>query len=303
MKRFVIMLMVFGLLAVSSNCAMLKAQEAEAPKKDAIKIAVTAAFVSDKGMPEYEKMVEYIANKIGKPVEVVSGLSYEDVNTLFAEGKIQVAFVCGYAYTKEGDKIGMELLVAPVMKDPKYLNRPIYYSYVIVPKDSPTQTFADLKGKKYAYSDPLSNSGHNMPRYKLATMGFIEDDYFGVLDYSGSHEKSIEMVARKVYDGASVDSLVWDYDNKYYPENTSKTRILETMGPAGIPPVVVPEKLDLAVKEKLKDIFLNMHNDSKGKEILDKCMVEKFVVVEDSNYDSIRDMESFAKQFLGPKYK
>jgi len=57
-------------------------------------------------------------------------------------------------------------LVAPLVYD-----EPVYYSYVIVPRDSPVQPFEELRGKRYAFSDPLSNSGHLVPRYILAEIG------------------------------------------------------------------------------------------------------------------------------------
>lgn len=266
-----------------------------------VKVAVTAAFVSARGMDIYKDVLDYMSKKLGQPVTLVSGLSYQKVNELLRLGTVQEAFVCGYAYTREKKKCDLELLCAPVMKDPQYQGKPVYYSYVIVPKDSKAKSFKDLRGKKYALSDPLSNSGHNMPRYKLAQMGTTKEKFFSVCDFTGAHEKSIELVARKVYDGASIDSLVWDYDNKYHPESTSKTKVIEKHGPAGIPPVVVPRRIDPKLKKSLQSILVNMHKDPQGRRILDKALMSKFVVVDDSNYDSIRQMESFALKFLSKK--
>lgn len=263
-----------------------------------IKAAVTAAFVSARGMPLYKDILDYMSKKLERPMELVSGLSYERVNNLIRLGTIQAGFVCGYAYTREKQKSDMEVLGAPVMKDPQYGGKPVYYSYVIVPLDSKARRFEDLRGKKYALSDPLSNSGHNMPRYKLAQMGETKESFFSVSDFTGAHEKSIELVARKIYDGASVDSLVWDYDNKYFPEFTSKTRILEKHGPAAIPPVVVPRSLDSKLKGALQKILVTMHEDPAGRAILDRALLSNFVVVDDSHYDGIREMERFALKFL-----
>ena len=50
------------------------------------------------------------------------------------------------------------------------------------------------------------------------------------------------------------------------------------------------------IKERLKQIFLNAHNDNKGRELLSKMMIDKFVVIDDSAYDSVREMKSWLEK-------
>jgi phosphonate transport system substrate-binding protein len=101
------------------------------------------------------------------------------------------------------------------------------------------------------------------------------------------------MVAKKLSDGASVDSLIYDYAAKKNPTYTQLTKIIEKSPPYGIPPVVVNKSLDPKLKEAIKNAFLNMHNDPKGKAILSGIMVDKFIVPKDSDYNSVREMEKF----------
>lgn len=44
----------------------------------------------------------------------------------------------------------MELLVAPEVR-----GETVYYSYIIVPSDSPAQRFADLRGLTFGFTDPF----------------------------------------------------------------------------------------------------------------------------------------------------
>jgi pimeloyl-ACP methyl ester carboxylesterase len=46
----------------------------------------------------------------------------------------------------------------------------VYYSYIIVPEASPVRAFAELRGKSFAFTDPLSNTGKLVPTYMLARM-------------------------------------------------------------------------------------------------------------------------------------
>ncbi|MCM8832078.1 MAG: PhnD/SsuA/transferrin family substrate-binding protein [Candidatus Omnitrophica bacterium] len=63
---------------------------------------------------------------------------------------MDVAFVCGWPYYVEGyDKLGLELLAAP-----KIGGKTVYYSYIIVKKDSDITNFEELirEIKKYLES-------------------------------------------------------------------------------------------------------------------------------------------------------
>jgi phosphonate transport system substrate-binding protein len=130
----------------------------------------------------------------------------------------------------------------------------------------------------------------------LARMNETPDTFFNKYIFTFHHDKSVKAVAQGVVDGASVDSLVWEYLNRTNPEFTSKTRIILKSPPYAIPPVVVPKSLDPGLKERLRQIFLNAHNDDKGRELLNKMMIDKFVVIDDSAYDSVREMKSWLEK-------
>ncbi len=188
-------------------------------------------------------------------------------------------------------EFGLELLVAP-----QVYGGTVYYSYIIVSKDSPVKSFQELRGKTFAFVDPLSNSGKLVPSYMLAKMNETPESFFKNSFYTHAHDKSIKAVAAGAVDGAAVDSLIWEYEDRTNPEFTSKTKIIEKSPPHGITPVVVRHGIDLALKEKLRQIFLNAHNDVKGREILKGMMIEKFVPIDDKAYDSIREMKQWVEQ-------
>ncbi len=168
-------------------------------------------------------------------------------------------------------------------------NKPVYYSYLIVHKDSKYKSFSDLRGRTFTYGDEISNSGYNMPRAHLIDLGETAG-FFGKVVRSGSHEESIRMVALGLADISAVDSIVYDYDLVKNPEYVQQTKILKVLGPAGTPPVVASTKLPLPLREKIRDIFLGMENDPAGKLILEKALLDRFAIVDDSHYDSIRKM-------------
>ena len=78
-------------------------------------------------------------------------------------------------------------------------------------------------------------------------------------------------------------------------KNVKQTRIIRVSDAYGIPPVVVRPSLDLNLKAKLKEILLNMHKEKEGREILNSMFIDKFVEVDDSAYDSIRQIRERAR--------
>ena len=260
-----------------------------------IRIAMSAAFVSEAGVGVYDDISTYLAGEMGNKVEFVTGFGYETINDMLSSGAVDVGFVCGLPYVLLHDqaKSAVELLAAPVMKDKRYGDVPKYYSDLVVRKDSDIQSINDLKGRTYVFNDKISNSGYNMPRYRLLKLG-LTDGFFGEVLRSGSHEESLRMVAAGKADASFVDSLVLEYDKAHGLGVASELRVIESVGPAGIPPVVVSHKVPDAMRRDLQRHLLAMHENPKGRAILDRALVQRFVAPGDSNYDDIRTMKQAA---------
>jgi len=251
-----------------------------------IRIAVSAIISPEETLVYYRDMFDYISEKMDVPVELVQRKTYQEVNDLIRRNSVDAAFVCSLAYVEGKDQFGMELLAVPIIR-----GEPHYNSYIIVPKDSNINSLEEMKGKTFAFTDPLSNSGKLSPEYMLVQMGENPESFFKLTFFTYSHDKSIQAVAEKMVDGAAVDSLVWDFKNSTDPRFTSRTRIISKSSPYGIPPIVVSKDIDPALKEKLQITLLHMHEDKKGREILDKIGIDRFSKGNDSLYDSVREMK------------
>jgi phosphonate transport system substrate-binding protein len=287
-----------GLRLVLAVCLFFPVTGVAGEKEpEVINVAMTAAFVSEKGVGVYEDISKYLEKKTGMKTRFITGLSYSAVNAMIEKGAAHLAFVCGYPYILSHDGKNApptKLLAAPVNELPLYKDQPKYYSYVIVHKDSPIAKFEDLKGKAYVYNDSISNSGYNMPRAKMVALGATQG-FFGKILHSGSHEQSIRMIAEKQADASSVDSLVLDYALNHDEPYAKDVKIIETLGPAGVPPVVYSTSLPKATVDKLRAALLDMKNDPEGQAILKKANLSKFVTVDDSNYDDVRKMAKDAE--------
>jgi phosphonate transport system substrate-binding protein len=274
----IVILLIFLLLVISAPNALA----AEPP----IKIGVASMITPVDAVKYYQSVIDYIGEQVHRPVQMVHRRTYEEMDSLLEQGEVQVAFICAAPYVKNREKFGVELLVAPSVN-----GRPIYHSYIIVHKDSPLKSFADLKGKVFAFTDPKSNTGKLYPSYLLRTMNTAPEKYFKRHMYSYSHNKSIELVAKHVVDGAAVESLVYEYMIKTGSPYARQTRIIKRSPPYGTPPVVVTKDVNPELRDRIRDAFLNMNKNEKGKVILDAMMIDGFVQIADTAYDPIRKME------------
>ena len=296
--RFLKVVVALALAVSFAGCGHEASEKPAAPavKTQRLRMAMSAAFVSEAGVPVYQQIAEYLKTKTGDDVELLTGLSYETINKMIASGDIDAGFVCGLPYTLLHDKPAPEadVIVAPVMKDPRYGGKPKYFSDLVVRKDSPFHKLEDLKGATYVYNEAISNSGYNLPRYRLASAN-LTNGFFKTVKRSGAHEESIRMVANGEADASYVDSLVLEYDQRRGGEFANKVRVIDSVGPAGIPPVVVSTKLPAARRQALTEALVGMHQSATGRKILDAALVDKFVAVDDHNFDDIREMKRFAE--------
>jgi phosphonate transport system substrate-binding protein len=253
-----------------------------------LRIAVGGMITPKEGLAYYRSFLNYLETKLGRPVEYVDREDYGEINNLLRSGNLDAAFVCSGPYVAGHDEFGLELLVAP-----QAYGETVYFSYILVAADSPLQSFEELRGKRFAFTDPLSNTGKLAPTYMLAKISETPDTFFKNYIFTKSHDKAIRAVAEHIVDGAAVDSLIWEYAQRTNPVFTARTRVLRKSDPYGIPPVVVSPDVATDLKEQLREIFLNAHQDAEGREILRKMMIDKFVVVEDRAYESVREMKAW----------
>ncbi len=259
---------------------------------ESLHIAVSAMISPKETFVYYKEILDYLGEKLNIPVKLVQRETYAEVNELLRKQELDAAFVCTGAYIDGHEEFDMELLVAPIV-----YNKATYQSYIIVPKKSKLTTFEDLRGKIFAFTDPMSNTGKLSPSYMLAQINETADSFFETYTFTYSHDKSIKAVAQSLVDGAAVDSLVWDFLAAKTPKYTSQTKIIKKSSPYGIPPIVVPPGLDPLLKNKLRNVFLQMHEDVRGRQILNNLMIDRFIVINDSAYESTREIRTWVDTY------
>ncbi|MBW7882063.1 MAG: phosphate/phosphite/phosphonate ABC transporter substrate-binding protein [Caldilineaceae bacterium] len=243
-----------------------------------------AAIISPQGTVEsYGDLARYLAEQLGRPVDLVQRRTYAELNDMVAAREVDLAFICTNAFVVGNEQSDMELLLAPEID-----GESVYHSQLIVPIESNAQSMVDLRGKVFAFTDPMSFTGRIYPIYQLQQIGETPERFFAHTFFTYNHDRAILAVAEGVADGAAVDSLVLAYALQRNPELARKIRIIHTSEAFGIPPVVVPRQLAPRQKAQIREILLAMHENVAGRRVLRELGFDRFVVVENSTYDGVR---------------
>lgn len=98
---------------------------------------------------------------LGLRSEWMGDLPWQEREWLLDKGQIHVGWICGLPYVRKADQArpAVELLAAPVRQGPRYQDRPICFSDVVVDHDSKYAAFADLRGATWAFNDPVPSRG------------------------------------------------------------------------------------------------------------------------------------------------
>ena len=253
----------------------------------------------------FEAVVEHVRRALGRraslSVETRASGPVRGAEDPFSRGEADVGFMCtpSFFWLREPEDPPVELLpAAPVFRDDRAPGEPVYFSELVVRSDDPAESFLDLRGRSWAYNDPCSLSGYYNLLKKLAEMG--EDvGFFSRARHSGSHLRSMEMVARGEVDAAIIDSNVLRIKLRFSPKLGERLRVIETWGPFPIQPVVLRSGLDPNLAEGLLTSLLSIGKNSPVPSALAEFGLERFVPVTYEHYAAESDVLRRCERALG----
>lgn len=244
-------------------------------------------FLAPNMMRVYEAIAVAVGARLGLSVELVVEDDYESCRS----DRNDICFVCSlpYVYFERMGAAPAVPVAAPVLIGSRFRNRPIYFSDVVVRADSGLRTFGDLRGRRWAYNEPLSQSGYGITRYHLVSLGETHG-YFGEVVEAGFHQVAIQMVVEGRVDAAAIDCQVLGIEIRDHPEVASVLRVIDSLGPSTIQPVAVSKRFDDSFRSAVAEALVGLHLDPTVREFLDYGLIEHFTRVGPEDYDDIRAM-------------
>ena len=255
------------------------------PAARELRFAVSAMLSPALTYDAYAELLRGVARHLGMDYRFVQRRTYAEVNELLLAGEVDLAFICSGAYADLPASAPVELVAAPVVN-----GEAVYHSVIIVREDSPYRKFEDLRGARFAFTDPLSNTGHFYPRYRLTQLGETPDGFFQKTLFTGSHDRSIVAVYRQLVDAAAVDELVFSAVVRGDSTYQGRIRVIERSPDFANPPVVAPSTLPAATRARIRAYLIALSSSPEGRRGLAAAGMEGFVQVEAPDYEPIRDM-------------
>jgi ABC-type phosphate/phosphonate transport system substrate-binding protein len=250
-----------------------------------VKPLVFANFLAPNMTQVYADVAARVGRELARPTELIDGRALEQLR----DGPVDVAFLCGLPYVRLcRERPGaLRPLAAPVLDEPRYEDRPVYFSDIIVRRDSPVRSFGDLRGRHWAYNDEESYSGCLLVRYHLLQQGESEA-FFGRVTFSGRHQESIRQVVAGEVDASAIDSHVLGVERLRNPELAGTIRVIAVLGPSTIPLVVATARVAEEVQARVRDALCELGGDPVSRDVLASGLIRRFTPIDDRAYDDIR---------------
>lgn len=244
------------------------------------------------------EIFEAVASRVGSHLGLPTSVDVESRSSgpagveddPFSAEETDVGFMCAppYIWLRDREDPPVELLgVAPVFEDRRAAGEPVYFSDVIVRRESPFLTFEDLRGGVLAYNDACSLSG-----YYCLLQEFERTDPHRTepttLLRSGSHLRSMDLVTEGRADAAAIDSNVLALRLAAEPTLRVRLRVVDSLGPYPIQPVVVRSDLEDWLKIALRDCILSWPDTARGREELSALGLRRFAPVDEAHYEPER---------------
>jgi len=271
--------------ALFLSFSFASAKQADWPKE--ITFGVIPLGASERFQDAFGKIAAYLEKKLGIKVKLFFATDYASVIVGMAHKHIDIAYLGPEAYVEAAKRANAEALAVMIDEE---TGLPGYYSIIITKKESGLKTLGDLKGKKFAFTDPNSASGMLIPMVYFAKQGIDPNKYFSKVIFSGSHEASILAVKYGKVDAAATNNIAFNSGaGKKWSKDEFNIVWQSDLIPGG--PVAARKDLPESLRRAIRDALLS-YND---KENLKALKIKGFAPIDDSAYNVIRELEKFKK--------
>ena len=299
--KFLCLLVLAAVIMV--GCAQQSAELGTA--KNPIKMAMVPSLDTNKLILSGNKLAELLEKETGLKYDISVPASYTAVITAMGSGNVDVGWLPPVPYVIAHDKYGVEVALVTVRnKSTKY------WSFIIARTDTGINNLADLKGKRFAFGDPVSTSGAIYPKHLIRSSGFDPKNYFTIAIYEAPHDRVLMAVYNKQVDGGAIYGGVGtDAREKVVnslPDVLEKTHVIAKSVEIPNDTVSVRKGISPEVVKKITDGLIKVAASDEGRiTIMSLYGIDGFERTTDSDYNSVREVtrsEKIEIEQLDKKY-
>jgi len=245
-------------------------------------------------------ITDYLSKSAGVTIKPFITTDYNATIEAMTSKKVDVAWLAPTAYVFAHDQNNAQVVYKALRKNASTgAMDPTYNSTIITQTNSPIKDIKDLKGKKFAFVDPISTSGYIYPAALMLKNG-IDPKKDLTATFAGGHDSAALAVyqgnadAAATFEGAAEQLLA-----SKFPDIGSKVRVIAKTDPIPNDVIAFRSDLDSAVAAKLKTALKDMatdpaatHKDAKGNTVplLSIYSWDGMTEAQDSDFQPIRDV-------------
>ncbi len=199
-------LALLGLAAgLLSGCSQTVTEEAKTLRFTAIPDQTSTEL-----QEKFQPLVEYLSQQLGIRLEYVPARDYQGAVEMFKNADVMLAWFGGLTGVQARQGVPGARAIAQGEADTAY------YSYFIAHKDTGlelSQVFpASISEQRFTFGSESSTSGRLMPEYFIRqNTGSSPQDFFThPVGFSGSHDKTAELVESGQYQVGVINYKVYD---------------------------------------------------------------------------------------------
>jgi len=215
------------------------------------------------------------------PATLTRGLGHFD---LWRHPDLLLAQACEYPLAT--DCAGAVRLVATPRYAAEGCAGGLYGSALIVRRDDPAETLADMRGRRCAVNEPNSNSGMNLLRAAVAPLAG-GTKFFGSVQFSGSHRRSVEMVAEGLADLAAIDCVSFAHLQRFAADRTAALRVLCWTARSPSLPLVTAPATDDATVRILRAALVDIAEDPALAPVRERLLLDGFDFEPDASFSQV----------------
>jgi phosphonate transport system substrate-binding protein len=249
------------------------AQASQAPHEPVLRFSVAAIESPRSTFSSYTRLFDRMGQLLHSRVELEQRRTYREVNDLLIGGQLDAALLCtgGYLDLQRRSPGAVEVVAVPVVDGEES-----YRSVIVVAAGGEVRDVADLRGRRFAFTDEISFSGHLYALHVLRERGLDPERFFGAVTFTGAHDRSVQAVANGLVDGAAVHGGVLVQLEAADPSLQRRLRVIHRSPPLGAMPVVVSTRLPPEQRARLRTVILGLDRDPEGAATLKLLRFDRF---------------------------
>jgi phosphonate transport system substrate-binding protein len=229
----------------------------------------------------YQPLAEYLSREVGARILLKVLSRYGNIIENFVSNDLDGAFFGSFTGALAHKRLGVEALARPEYPD----GASTYHGLLLVRQESEITSGKDMKGKRFAFVDKATTAGWLLPLHYFKTQGI--DDHRSWLRetyFTGTHEGAIYDVLEKKADIGAAKNTVFQRLARSDPRLSDELTILARSPDVPENALCVRADLGDALKTKLKETLLNMHQEEEGKKVLKLFGAARFIPTTEEDY-------------------